>query len=268
VSRIVTLMTDFGAGDPYVGVMKGVMLAVNPELHIVDLTHAIDSYHILGASFLLSTAYQYFPSFTIHLVVVDPGVGGTRRPLAVVTEDQYFIAPDNGVLSHIYLRYPDCVVRHITESHYFLPTRGNTFHGRDVFAPCAAWLSRLNDSSLFGEEITDYVRIPVPQPVQQGLQITGQIIHVDRFGNLVSNIPGEMLGELQQQHASPPPKVRVEEREVGALVNAYGDRGEGQALALVSGTGHLEIAVNRGDARRALALDVGAKVTVWFEEGK
>jgi hypothetical protein len=263
-STIITLMTDFGTSDPYVGVMKGVILGINPSTRIVDLGHDLDSYNVSGAAFLLASAYEYFPSWTIHVVVVDPGVGGPRRPLLVTTHDRYFIAPDNGVLTPVFLQHPDCIVREITSQHYFLKRRGATFDGRDVFAPCAAWLGRLRDASLFGDEIDDPVRLPIPEARRGDHELQGEVVHVDRFGNLISNIPGSLIEDFGTERGAPPRMVRIEGREVGAPATAYCDRAKGDLVAVIGGTGFLEIAVNQGDAASVLNLGVGAKVTVEY----
>ena len=160
---IITLTTDFGLSDHLVGTMKGVILNINPAAHIVDINHNVAPFDILDGALTIANAYRYFPPRTIHVVIVDPGVGTERRPLLVSGEKQYFIAPDNGVLSTIFER-ESCTVRHITAEHYFLNPVSPTFHGRDVFAPTAAWLSKAWQTEAFGEEITDYVRFSMPKP--------------------------------------------------------------------------------------------------------
>ena len=162
--RVITFTTDFGLNDHYVGTMKGVILNINPAAQIVDICNAVQSFDILDGALTIVQAYQYFPVDTVHLVVVDPGVGSTRRPLLVTTGKQMFIAPDNGVLSFVYDREERISVRHISASHYFLQPVSSTFHGRDVFAAVAGWLSKGVEVAKFGDEITDYIRFAAPRP--------------------------------------------------------------------------------------------------------
>ena len=157
--RVITLTSDFGLADHFVGVMRGVILRINPEARLVDISHEVDSYDILDGAFTLAQSYRFFPPGTIHLVVVDPGVGSARRPILVTAPSAQFVAPDNGVLSMIYEREPDAQVRHITRERYFLRPVSNTFHGRDIFAPVAGWLSKGVEPGEFGKVVTDYVRL-------------------------------------------------------------------------------------------------------------
>ena len=162
--RLITLTTDFGLADHFVGVMKGVILRINPDAVLVDISHEVDSYDILDGAFTLAQSYRFFPPGAIHLVVVDPGVGSARRPILASTANAQFVAPDNGVLSMIYEREPDAQVRHITRERHFLRPVSNTFHGRDIFAPIAAWLSKGVEPIEFGETMTDHVRPALPKP--------------------------------------------------------------------------------------------------------
>ena len=161
---IITLTTDFGLNDHFVGAMKGVILEIAPEAQIVDISHAVQAFDILDGALTISQAYSYFPSGTVHMVVVDPGVGTARRPLILTGDRHLFVAPDNGVLSLIYDRQERLSVRHVTAEHYFLPQRSNTFHGRDIFSPVAAYLAKGLAPDRFGEEIADYVRFAAPRP--------------------------------------------------------------------------------------------------------
>ncbi len=162
-SRVVTFTTDFGLSDAFVGIMHGVVLNIQPDTRIVDVCHSITSYDIFDGAWTIAQAYRFFPPRTVHVVIVDPGVGGTRRPIVVETEDYIFVAPDNGVLSLIEARESKFVVRHVTAERYFLQPVSQTFHGRDIFAPVAGWLSKGAAPSEFGAEISDYVRAPLPQ---------------------------------------------------------------------------------------------------------
>ncbi|MGB7228865.1 MAG: SAM-dependent chlorinase/fluorinase, partial [Candidatus Acidiferrales bacterium] len=165
---IITITTDFGSADSLVGSMKGVILSIQPDAEIVDITHKILPYDLLDAALAIGTAYKFFPPRTIHIVVVDPGVGTERRPVLATAGQHYFVAPDNGVLSMVYQSEESLTVRHITSEHYFLQPVSNTFHGRDIFSPVAAWLSKNGQSLAFGEEITDFVRFTLPKPKPAG----------------------------------------------------------------------------------------------------
>jgi S-adenosylmethionine hydrolase len=164
LSHIITLTTDFGLNDHFVGTMKGVILGINPDAEIVDICNSVQSFDILEGALTIAQSYRYFPVDTINMVIVDPGVGSARRPILVTTEKHRFIAPDNGVLSLVYDREERISVRHITSEHYFLQPTSKTFHGRDIFAPIAAWLSKGLDAAKFGDEITDYARFTMPRP--------------------------------------------------------------------------------------------------------
>jgi S-adenosyl-L-methionine hydrolase (adenosine-forming) len=198
---IITLTTDFGLNDHFVGAMKGVILEIAPEAQIVDISHAVQAFDILDGALTISQAYSYFPSGTVHMVVVDPGVGTARRPLILTGDRHLFVAPDNGVLSLIYDRQERLSVRHVTAEHYFLPQRSNTFHGRDIFSPVAAYLAKGLAPERFGEEITDYVRFaaPRPKPVDERT-LRGVVLKVDRFGNLVTNITPQDAPQLFGRH--------------------------------------------------------------------
>src|SRR5512135_1704123 len=187
---LITLTTDFGYDDPFVGVMKGVILNINPEAKIVDLNHGIRPQDTMEAAFTIGMNFHYFPAETLHVVVVDPGVGSRRRPVLMLSDHHYFLGPDNGVFSYIYrMKHETLEVLHITADHYFLQKKSSTFQGRDVFAPVAAWFSRGVAMEKFGDRITDYqtIDLPFPEVTAEGI-IRGKIIHIDRFGNAISNI--------------------------------------------------------------------------------
>src|ERR1700685_506906 len=171
--------------------MKGVILSINPEVNIIDITHNVIAHDILDGALTIGQAYKYFPSKTIHLVIVDPGVGTARRPLLVAADQHYFVAPDNGVLSSVYDQTEALYVWNIISEHYFRQPVSNTFHGRDVFAPVAAWLTKSWQSSAFGEQITDFTRFALPRPKTTGNTIKGVVLKVDQFGNLITNLRAE-----------------------------------------------------------------------------
>jgi hypothetical protein len=256
---IITLTTDFGTNDYLVGAMKGVILNINPAARIVDINHHVAPFDILDGALAIASAYKYFPPRTIHVVIVDPGVGTERRPLLVSGEKQYFVAPDNGVLSMIFER-ESCVVRHVTAEHYFLNPISPTFHGRDVFAPTAAWLAKAWQTDAFGEEITDYVRFSMPKAKPAGQAIKGVVLRVDAFGNLMTNLTTEDVPAAMV--ASGDIKLAVNGKEVRKIARTFGDGIPGEPIAVFGSVGYLEIAVNRGNAARALGVNRGAEVSL------
>jgi hypothetical protein len=260
--RLITFTTDFGLNDHYVGTMKGVILNINPAAMIVDICNAVQSFDVLDGALTIAQAYRYFPTETIHLVVVDPGVGTTRRPLLVTTERHVLIAPDNGVLSFVYDQEERISVRHISAEHYFLQPVSSTFHGRDVFAAIAGWLSKGVEVAKFGDEITDYARFaaPKPKPVNDKL-LKGVILKADKFGNLITNITPRDLPQLFVQ--DPPPfKVLVGKNEVTKMKNAYAEGTLGEVFVILNSMGFLEIASHRGSAANILGAGKGSDVGV------
>ncbi len=264
--QVVTLITDFGDADHFVGVMKGIILGINPDVEIVDVCHQVNSYDIFDAAFTLAQSYRFFPSDTIHLVVVDPGVGTTRRPLLARTIEQKFVAPDNGVLSLVYEREESIEVRHITSDHYFLNPLSHTFHARDVFAPVVGWLSRGLEVDKFGEPITDYVKFPSPKPKQVSDRlVTGKVLRVDKFGNVITNLMPDDLPQLFSE--SPPPfKIIINQQEITKLNLSYSLGKPSEIFAIVGSSGYLEICTTRGSAAKALNASRGAEVGVVLSE--
>ena len=256
---IITLTTDFGTHDHLVGSMKGVMLNINPAARIVDLNHGVAPFDILDGALSIANAYKYFPPRSIHVVIVDPGVGTERRPLLVSGEKQYFIAPDNGVLSMIFER-ESCTVRHITSEHYFLNPICPTFHGRDIFAPTAAWLSKAFQMEAFGEVITDHVRFAMPKAKPAGQSVKGVVLRVDAFGNLMTNFTTEDVPAAVATSGAI--KLSINGKTVGKIVKTFAMGAAGEAVALFGSAGFLEIAVNRGSAARTLGVNRGAEVTL------
>ena len=256
---IITLTTDFGTSDHLVGAMKGVILNINPAARIVDINHHVTPFDVLDGALSIANAYQYFPPRTIHIVVVDPGVGTNRRPLLVSGEKQYFVAPDNGVLSMVFAR-ESCIVRNITSQLYFLSPISPTFHGRDIFAPTAAWLSKAFQTEAFGEEITDYVRFTVPKAKPAGDVVKGVVLRVDAFGNLMTNLTAE--DEPAAAVESGAIKLSVGGKEIRKFAQTFASGTPGEPIALFGSAGYLEIAVNRGSAARTLGVNRGAEVTL------
>ena len=255
---IITLTTDFGTSDHLVGAMKGVILNINPEAEIVDITHHVMPYDILDAALALGQAYRYFPPRTIHVVVVDPGVGTQRRPILVSGDKHYFLAPDNGALSVVFEREASVVVRHITAEHYFCHPVSNTFHGRDIFAPCAARLSKSGNLADFGEEVRDFVRFSIPKPKAEGTTVKGVVLRVDAFGNLMTNLTPEDVPTIVEPGAAF--QIRVGNAAVKKFVQTFAQGAPGEPCALIGSSGCIEIAVNRGNAARTLAAQRGAEV--------
>lgn len=261
---IITLTTDFGLNDHFVGTVKGVILDIAPDAKIVDICHSIQAFDILDGALTLAQAYSYFPTGTVHMVVVDPGVGTARRPIIASSDQYHFVAPDNGVLSLMYAREERLHVRHITAEHYFHQPLCNTFHARDIFAPVAAFLGKGVESEKFGEEITDFVRFNAPRPKPVNGVVKGVVLKVDRFGNLVTNITPEDVPALFAEQPVPF-KLTIGKREITALQKAYAEGAPGEVFAILGSMGYLEIAANRGSAAQILATGKGGEVTLAFE---
>jgi len=261
---IITLTTDFGLNDHFVGAMKGVILHAAPEAEIIDISHAVQPFDILDGALTISQAYSYFPSGTVHVVVVDPGVGTARRPIILSGDRHSFVAPDNGVLSLVYEREERRSVRHVTAEHYFLQPRSNTFHGRDIFSPVAAYLAKGVEPARFGEEVTDYVRFaaPRPKPVDERT-LRGVVLKVDRFGNLITNITPADIPRLFEPAAAF--KITVGKGQVTRICANYAEGGPGEAFGILGSMGYLEIAMNRGSAYQFLGAAKGSDVTVVME---
>jgi S-adenosylmethionine hydrolase len=260
--RLITFTTDFGLTEHYVGAMKGVIQAIHPSVTMVDITNAVQSFDILDGALAIAQAYHYFPKDTIHLVVVDPGVGGPRRPIVATAGVYKFVAPDNGVLSLVYEREESVSVRHITSEHYFHQPVSNTFHGRDVFAPVAAYLSKGVEAAKFGEEITDYVRFLGPKPKPAGPNAwKAVVLKTDKFGNLITNIT---VGDIPQlfNGSCPAFRITVGKAEVTTLCGSYSERPPGELFAIVGSAGYLEISTNKGAASRLAGADRGSEINI------
>ena len=263
----VTLTTDFGTNDHFVGALKGVILEIVPEAQIVDISHAVQPFDVLDGALTISQAYSYFPSSTVHLVVVDPGVGTARRPIIAVSDKYYFVAPDNGVLSLVYAQEERMHVRHISSDHYFLQPVSNTFHARDIFAPVAAYLAKQVDSHKFGDEIQDFTRFEAPKPkVVDGNRMRAVILKVDRFGNLITNITPKDAPMLFG--ADPAPfKLVVGNREITEIRTIYAEGAAGEVFGIMGSMGFLEIAANRGNAAQITGAGKGNEVSILLGEG-
>jgi len=257
---IITLMTDFGLSDFFVAAMKGVILSINREAILVDITHTIPAHDIHTAALTLAEGYATFPEGTIHLAVVDPGVGSERRPLLVESEDYLFVGPDNGLFSFI---YESEVIKHviqITKSRFFRHPVSRTFHGRDIFAPVAAWLSTGVAPLEFGEPISDPVRLRIPcVEVISEKRIRGQVIHIDRFGNLITNLRER---DVPQNFLELGGRVIVQDREIRTLRTHYEAAPTEEIFAVWGSSGRLEISVYCGSAAEILGVGRGAVVEI------
>ncbi len=259
---IITLTTDFGTNDHFVGAMKGVILDIVPDAQIIDICHSVQAFDVLDGALTISQAYSYFPNRTVHLVVVDPGVGTARRPILASCDKYHFVAPDNGVLSLVYAREERMHVRHITSEHYFLQPVSNTFHARDIFSPVAAYLAKEVDSLKFGDEVEDYVRFNAPKPkaVDQN-KLRGVILKVDRFGNLITNITPQdapmLFGDTAKKF-----KILVGSREITEMHDAYAEGAPGEVFCVLGSMGFLEIAANRGAAAQLTGAGKGTDVNI------
>jgi S-adenosylmethionine hydrolase len=261
---IVTLLTDFGTSDYFVGAMKGALLCVNPAAVIVDITHEVPAHDVEAAAFTLLAACETFPAGTVHVAVVDPGVGSSRRAIAVEGGGQFFVGPDNGVFGHVYERLGGFRVFHVVNEKFFRADVSTTFHGRDVFAPVAGALSTGTQPSELGPEVTDYARLPfAAATLHFGERVSGRVIHVDRFGNCVTNItPCDFEEETLGRGA----RLFVAGREVRSFRRFFAEEGgaPGEPFAVWGSAGLLEIAVYRDSAARVLGVGRGDEVEVKF----
>lgn len=246
--------------------MKGVILEIVPDAQIVDICHSVQAFDVLDGALTISQAYSYFPTRTVHVVVVDPGVGTARRPILASSDKYHFVAPDNGVLSLVYARESRMHVRHITSEHYFLQPVSNTFHARDIFSPVAAYLAKEVDSLKFGDEVEDYVKFTAPKPkaVDEN-RLRGVVLKVDRFGNLVTNITPQDAPVLFGPEAKGF-KIVVGSREITELHNAYAEGAPGEVIGILGSMGFLEIAANRGAAAQLTGAGKGNEVIVILGE--
>ena len=267
--NLITLITDFGLKDPFVGMMKGVIYNINGSAQIVDISHGIDSQDILEAAFVISTSYRFFPEGTIHLVIVDPGVGGSRRPILATASGHYFMGPDNGALSWVIDADPAVRVIEVTAEEYFLKNVSATFHGRDIFAPVAAWLSNGVEPASFGHEIHDYIRLDVPK-ITEGLNyISGSVLYIDRFGNIMTNISAGVLTHLIQPGISALTlSIRVCGVDIAGLKRYYAEAGAGEPGAIINSFDLLEIYTYMGNAGRILNARKGDRVEVRRIDGR
>ena len=272
---IITLTTDFGINDPFVGIMKGVILNIAPNAEIVDITHSIEPQNIHQAALILNATYPWFPRKTVHVVIVDPGVGGNnptekkasktggpgpviRRAMLVKSKYQTFIGPDNGVLTSAL--YPDSRAYEITNKKYFLNKVSNTFHGRDVFAPCAGWIASGIAHAKMGPRVLKPVCLDFPQPQLKGTTLQGEVIHIDHFGNLTTNISDELIRETFPTSATM--TLQIGRRRINELVTGYYQVKVGQPGAIINSWNQLEIFCREDNAQKVLKARIGQAVTL------
>ncbi len=261
-ASIITLTTDFGLEDHYVGTMKGVILGIQPTARIVDIGHEVNPFEVSEAGFLISQTYRYFPSKTIHVVVVDPGVGTSRRPILVEAAGQYFVAPDNGVLSMVYSQ-TEHKVRVITADRYFLKPVSQTFHGRDIFAPVAAHLAKGVLPGRMGKLVQDYLRLHYEKPHRTARRgWTGSILKVDRFGNMVTNFHMSEFPKITEL----PFELAVGLTKVNRVANNYAECGPGEVFLIAGSSGYFEVSASQASAAKILGCGAGAPVelTLFF----
>jgi len=268
---VISLTTDFGTADHYVGTMKAVILGIAPGACIVDVSHQIPPFDIMDGAYLIAQGARYFPPKSIHVVVVDPGVGSARRPILAEAHGQFFIAPDNGVLSMIFETAGGAgprpaalsqgaskeVVRHITADRYFLKPTSQTFHGRDVFAPTAAHLAAGIPPSRFGKRIHDYLRLDFSRPRRTGKHVwTGLVLHVDRFGNLVTNFHLDEFPGVAARGF----EMNVGLEKLSRLVANFSEAQPGELVAIVGSSRYLEVVANQASAAKRLGCGAGAPI--------
>ena len=269
---IITLTTDFGTSDAYVGAMKGVILSLCENATIVDVSHEVERHNIAEAAYVLASASTYYPDHTVHVTVVDPGVGSSRRPLILQTRRGTYVSPDNGTLTHILrqngatvidvesntspgmVEVPEgCQAFHLDKPEFWLPNVTRTFHGRDVFAPTAAHIANGVSASELGSAVHSVVCLPTPPFSRSGEATSGVVVHIDTYGNLITNIPPDAIPD--------DPEICITGRVIEGLSESYADA-TGDLLAIIGSRNTLEIAVGEGDARTFLNASVGDRVVV------
>jgi len=262
---IITLLTDFGIDDEYVGIMKGVILSINPCVSIVDITHHVDPQNIVQASYLIESSYTYFPEGTVHVLVVDPGVGTNRTILALSMNRHFFLAPDNGILSFLIDKGSVDSITEVTNSDYFLDSVSQTFHGRDIFAPVAAYLTKGVDIKCLGEPVDKkkILKLNVKRPfISDSGKISGEIVYVDHFGNLITNIDLDLLNKISAISNYKAVEIRIGKKKIKGLTHAYESVKKKMPLAIIGSRGYLEIAVNCGSAYNYFLAEKGDNIFV------
>ena len=256
---VIALLTDFGTRDHYAGTMKGIALGICPDAALVDISHEMPPHDVLAGALELAACYRYFPPGTVFLVVVDPGVGSARRGIAAEAGDYKFVAPDNGALTVAFEETPPRKVVELTERRYARPSVSRTFEGRDRFAPAAAWLAKGIELSGLGRPAGAIHRLEIPRPLTAPDGLTGEVLRVDRFGNLITNIDRDMFDKLAHDGAL---EIRIGSLQVPRVVSTYADAGAAEICALFGSSDHLEIAANGASAAGELGVGRGAAVHI------
>ncbi|GMV23125.1 MAG: hypothetical protein AMXMBFR57_30740 [Acidimicrobiia bacterium] len=256
----IAFLSDFGSRDHYAGVMKGVALGICPDAVLIDISHDLPAHDIPFAALELAATYKYFPAGTIFVVVVDPGVGSGRRGIAADVGDWKFVAPDNGVLTAVFREAPPKKVVELTERKYARPTVSRTFEGRDRFAPAGAWLARGIQLSALGRPLSDYVQLDLPEPTLDGTEIRGEVVRIDRFGNVVTNIDRKLCERLAPNGEAL--TVSIAGRSISRFVSTFTDIGDEEICALFGSTDHVELAAHAASAAEMLGVDVGVAARV------
>jgi S-adenosylmethionine hydrolase len=246
---MITLTTDFGLEDPYVGIMKGVILNIHFDSQIVDITHGIPSQDVFAGALALKSSFRFFPKGTIHVAVVDPGVGSSRRPLLIRTEDYFFVGPDNGILFPALEGEKDLRIYHLNQDRFFLKPISHTFHGRDIFASVAGWLSKGIPPCDFGPRTEDFLTLKLPLPRRTGQRVLGTILRIDKFGNLITNLTARDFPEPFRGYA-----LRVAGHEIRQHLSSYAEAEPKKPFTIFGSSGYLEISVNRGSAASQLKV--------------
>lgn len=263
--RLIALLTDFGEKDSYAGVMKGVIHRINPQARIIDLCHQVPPQDVQAAAFILSSSYKYFPRGTIHVIVVDPGVGSGRKIVCLKTLDYLFLAPDNGVLTFIGQKERIERTVEVSNHRYFLEEVGQTFQGRDIFAPVAAHLSQGLELTKLGPGISHIRELEISRAHFSGERLEGEVIYIDRFGNLITNITRDHLKELEGKFPGKKVRIVIGGKEILEVNKFYAQSKPGKPLAILGSSNHLEISLNQGNAQGRLGLDKGEKITIELE---
>lgn len=262
MSQIITLTTDFGTQDYYVSAMKAVMLGIAPDVRFVDVSHEIPPQDIMAGAWVIRNTAFLYPPGTVHLVVVDPGVGTSRHPIALKIKDQYFVGPDNGIFSLFFNEF-EYEAWKLNNPEFWQKAVSNTFHGRDVFAPVSAHLSNGVSLKEIGEPIEDLVTYHWAVPIADKDGLQGWVLHIDRFGNLVTNLTKDLIEDHLKKKSV---KIYVGNTMLNKIVNTFGDVEEGEPAAFIGSSGNLEIGINKGNAARMLSVDKGAQISIVLQK--
>lgn len=262
MSQIITLTTDFGLQDHYVSAMKAVMLGIAPDVRFVDVSHEIPAQDIMAGAWVVKNTAFLYPPGTVHLVVVDPGVGTSRHPIALKIKDQYFVGPDNGIFSLLFKEY-DYEAYKLSNTSFWRQGVSNTFHGRDIFAPVSAHLSTGIPLDEIGEPIDELVTYHWAVPIADKDGLQGWVVHIDRFGNLITNISDKLIDDHLKRKTV---KIYVGNTMLSKVVSTFGDVEEGEPAAFIGSSGMLEIGINKGNAARMLSVDKGAQISIVLQK--